>query len=103
MVDERMPTTRISSGWPRFTASATLAGELSLVGGVFVPRNHQRHGRHEEDSGNTDNEMHHGAAGDLGQQEVPRERQEYAEAENLQRMLAAQDQRPQPDGFQSGP
>ena len=34
---------------------------------------------------------------------MPRERQEHAEAENLQRVLAAQDQRPQPSGFQSGP
>src|SRR6476619_5276542 len=136
MVDERLPTTRTSSEWPLFTASATLASELSLVsrwagtsqlGGAssaragaavrrpassvraraapeldfmsplppyqrcrrcflfamhpcrrsVCPRKPPRHGPHDEDSGNTDNEMHAGAAGDLGQQEVPRERQEH--------------------------
>ena len=58
---------------------------------------------HDQDSGNTDNEVQPGAAGDLGQHEMPGKRQEHAEAENLQRMLPAQDQRPQPGRFQPGP
>ncbi len=70
---------------------------------MLVPRNHPRHAGHDEDSGNTDEEMQPGTAGNLGQHEMPGERQEHAEAENLQRMLPAQDQRPQPARLQSRP
>ena len=51
----------------------------------------------------TDQEVHHGAAGDLGQHEMAGEGQEHAEAEYLKRMLAAQDQRSQPGRFQPRP
>src|SRR3974377_1597339 len=47
--------------------------------------------------------MQPGAAGELRQQEVPGKGQEDAKAENLKRVLSAQDQRPQPGRLQSSP
>ena len=42
------------------------------------------------------------AAGEFGQQEIACKRKEHAETKYLQRMLPAQNQRPQPGRFQSG-
>src|SRR5215212_3949307 len=163
MVEERLPTTRISSGCPLFTASATLGRALSVVSrcagtsqlevaseladaaaGVKRPasiasprvtpeldlisllppyprcrwrllsegRSYRRrvcttkspcHPPHDQDSANTDNEMHRRPARDLGQDEMPGECQEHSKAENLEGMLTAEDEGPKPPGFQPRP
>jgi hypothetical protein len=64
---------------------------------VLVPGIHPGRGGHNQDSQESDEQMQDDAAGTLDQHEVSRERQEYAKAENLQGMLAAQDQWPEPE------
>src|SRR5207244_5642345 len=84
-------------------ATRALCPGRIFVGRMLVPRNHPGHAPHHEDSGNADQGVHEGTAGNLGQHEMPCEGQEDAETEYLKRMLAAQDQWSQPGRFQLWP
>src|SRR5215471_5807473 len=75
----------------------------ALVGGMLVPRNQPGNGAHDEDSANADQCMQRSTAGHLGQDEMPGKGQEYAEAEDLKGMLAAEDQGLEPGRFQPCP
>ena len=70
---------------------------------LLVPRKYPGSSRHYDDTRQTNQRMHGWPPGDLGQDEMAGKGQEDAEAENLQRMLAAQDQWPQPRRFQARP
>src|SRR6185437_2093887 len=70
---------------------------------LLVPRKKPRSPDHNADAGRAHQDLGHDAVRHLGEQEMPGKRQQYAEAENLKRMLPAGDRRPEYGRLQRRP
>jgi hypothetical protein len=75
----------------------------ALADFALIPRKQGRRRRHDDDPGHADKEMHPCSAGDFRQNEMSRKCEKHAKTENLERMLAAPDDRAQPGRFQARP
>ena len=78
------------------------AAILRAVAPLYHVRS-QATANHYQNAEYADRDLHRDSGRDLDLDEMGRKRQEHPEAEDFQRMLAAQDRRPQPGRFQRRP
>src|SRR5579863_4885827 len=99
----RLTLTSRLAGLRRSLASADIGYIDEEIGHLLGPIQRPRNRSHGQDSGATDHKLLPNAPRVLHEDPVRRKRQEHAEAEDRERVLAAQDHRPQPFGSERWP